>query len=169
MIDKNTIEQILFYMDLYSETDRVSIALNVRKALQNKINIIKEKEQCEWIAELGGYSDYKTVYCWLSPHREAKVPFKVVLQIALKTNIPLDEFFRLSENNSKLSLRTNQKIRIENCETQIAEYIKNNPNATIKKISSDLKLAEETVRRHLRNLGVIEKYLVNSGRKKRRL
>lgn len=49
---------------------------------------------CEWVMKCSDYGQYKTVYTWIAPNRTSKVPLKVIIRMAIKMDIPIEEFLK---------------------------------------------------------------------------
>ena len=156
--EKDVLLKMIHLMDLYENTDRVSIALNVLDAVEAFTGMKRRKAVCEWVGSLSGYSEYKTVYSWLSPHRESKVPFKVLLKIAVATGCPVERLLKKKDCADRVMLkeRASKKTNMENA---VRLYVHAHPEDSLHDIALNLAISEVTVRRHLEHLGLINDYL----------
>lgn len=157
---KDELENLLDLMDKYEKADRVSIALNVIQAVQTSLNLENNKSICEWITALCGYDEYKTVYSWIAPHREAKFPFKALIKIAIAIDYPVEALLKQVVNADNNMLKKRHTERKDSAASRVKDYILDNPDASIPTIARELEISEVTVRRHLNNLGMINHYLV---------
>lgn len=117
-------------VNAYEETDRVSIALNTIEKVEQFTKLTDTRKICEWVMKCSDYGQYKTVYTWIAPNRTSKVPLKVIIRMAIKMDIPIEEFLKKNDHASR---------------------------------------REGTIRRHLENLNILDKYMVRNVAKRNRV
>lgn len=93
-VKNKELDYILKIINAYEETDRVSIALNTIEKVEQFTKLTDTRKICEWVMKCSDYGQYKTVYTWIAPNRTSKVPLKVIIRMAIKMDIPIEEFLK---------------------------------------------------------------------------
>ncbi len=86
----------------------------------------------------------------MSPHRNEKVPLKLVAIISKQLDIPITVLMNPTLNNGKTQLRK-QINKSTSCANKVIDYWKSHPNQTVKEIAEAVGLSTVTVRRHIKN------------------
>ena len=167
-VKNKELDYMLKIINAYEETDRVSIALNTIEKVEQFTKLTDTRKICEWVMKCSDYGQYKTVYTWIAPNRTSKVPLKVIIRMAIKMDIPIEEFLKKNDHASRDDLRREKAKRSSN-EVIVENFIRENPEATLKEIAAALNLREGTIRRHLENLNILDKYIVRNVAKRHRV
>lgn len=162
------LDYMLKIINAYEETDRVSIALNTIEKVKQFTKLTDTRKISEWIMQYSDYTQYKTVYTWISPNRTSKVPLKVIIRMAIKMDIPIEEFLKKNDHASRDDLRR-EKTKRSSSEVMVENFVNENPEATLKEIATALNLREGTIRRHLENLNILDKYMVRDVAKRKKI
>lgn len=144
-MDKLDAKEMLCFIEKYEAISRNNLALNIRNAMKKITTTHKLQEY--WLAELCG-TKRDSVYAWLGPSRTLKVPLKVVVLLSLKLNIPIEKLLEITAQSSE-KLRHGAVQKISNA-TSIIEYHNKHPEKSEKEIAENLRISENTVRRHLK-------------------
>lgn len=142
-----TAEQLYAVITQYDRLSREMLAYNVRSALSDRS--IPESEQYYVIADLCS-TTRNTTYSWFAPHRDAKIPLKVIARIAVMLEIPLQTLLSVPDPSIDITIR--HKARRSSYESSVAVYSRKYPKKSIQQIADDLGIAEGTVRRHMKHL-----------------
>lgn len=140
-------EKMLEIISLHENIKRETLAYNVRQAMQSLH--LSEKEEYLWLAELCD-TTRNTTYSWFAPHRDSKVPLKVLLKISIALKVPLYPLLT-NEPIKPVNLRRSKFLR-PSYEAAVRSYRKRHPTASIAETAKDLGIAEVTVRRHLKHM-----------------
>ena len=142
---KDIAVELLALIEQHEKIHRAVLANNVRNAMKQLE--LSEYDECVWLANLFN-TTRNTTYSWLAPNRESKLPFKAVVRLAVKLNVPLQILLDTSVNITSEELRRNKER--PNYRDSVLTCAEENPEWSVKQIALELKISENTVRRHLK-------------------
>lgn len=137
---------MLALMEQYEEIPRAVLAMNVRYAMKSLG--LTDRGECVWLANLF-HTTRNTTYSWLAPNRQAKVPLKVVVILALRLDVPLDTLLDSSMRITNEQLR--KRDERPSYKKEVLDCADAHPDWSTKEIAAELKICDDTVRRHIRS------------------
>lgn len=135
---------LLYLFEQYEQIPRDLLAHRAQ-ALMEKYGI-RKANQPFWLAELLG-TTRNTTYSWFAPNRDAKIPLKVIAQLAYQFKVSIDWFAGISAETEPTSLRKHRAR--PSYEEAVWNLHIQKPELSPKQIAEELGIACETVRRHL--------------------
>lgn len=145
-------KEYLELMEQYESVTRDELIYNVHRVLDE--GGMDTKLHLDYMAKISG-TKREVAYSWFGPTRHYKVPLKVLAQMALDLQIPMERL--LDRNIPKEALEAQKKTlrrRTErkNYRQMILDYRKKHPDETVTEIAKNLGVSRQTVNRHLLRL-----------------